>query len=403
MSAPLADIDAVTSTTPSSTSSQVSITSDSSSSAEASATSSIASSVSSEVLSDTTSTTDAPQSSPSTIFITNTASAAQPTTELVTSVVTQSPTAAGQSSDPVTVVVTATRSGAAAAATSSDASKTTDAATSATSSSAATLANNGSSNKGGGGGGLSTGGKTAIAVVIPVAAVAILLVIGLFWWRKRKQQKQNKEQLRNDISDYNYNPNDDPTLPAVSESGGEMTEDHSSGYRGWGAATASNRKASTTLSGGHTQGQLSDGGSNPYGQHSPGETQSGDPLVNQRNTMSSDELGALGAAPAAGTAAAAGAMRRGPSNASSRYSNGARSEGSDEPVPQLPPVGSYDYNSNNNYSSYGQPGPYGDGSYGGGAQENGMPIVRDVSARRNTRIQQGGTYSNGNSGIAQNF
>lgn len=300
------------------------------------------------------------------------------------------------------MVVTTERSGSAPVATQSP-SPTSDAAPSSTSSSAATLANNGSSNKGGGSGGLSTGGKTAIAVVIPVAAVALLLVAGLFWWRRRKQRRQEQEQRRNEISDYSYNPNEDPTLPAVSDNGGEMTEDHSSGYRGWGAATASNRKASTTLSGGHTHGQLSDAGSNPYGQHSPGETQSGDPLVNQRNTMGSDELGALGAAPAAGTAAAAGGMRRGPSNASSRYSNGARSEGSDEPVPQLPPVGSYDYNSNGNYGgSYGQPGPYGDGSYGGG-QENGMPIVRDVSARRNTRIQQGGTYSNGNSGIAQNF
>ena len=295
------------------------------------------------------------------------------------------------------------RSGATAAATSSEASPTSDAASSATSSSAATLANNGGSNKGVGSHGLSTGGRTAIAVVIPVVAVAAILVVGLFWWRKRKQRRHEQEQRRDEIRDYNYNPNDDPTLPAVSESGGEMAEDHSSGYRGWGAATASNRKASTTLSNGHTQGQLSDAGSNPYGQHSPGETQSGDPLVNQRNTMSSDELGALGAAPAAGTAAAAGAMRRGPSNASSRYSNGARSEGSDEPVPQLPPVGSYEYNSNGMNGGYGQHGPYGDGSYGGGGQENGMPIVRDVSARRNTRIQQGGTYSNGNSGIAQNF
>ena len=249
---------------------------------------------------------------------------------------------------------------------------------------------------------MGTAGKTAIAVVVPVVCVALLVLAGLLLWRRRKAKKAAEEQRRKEIQDYGFNPNNGPTLPAVaSEAGGEMTEDHSSGYRGWGAAASSNRKASTTLSGGHTHGQLSDAGSNPYGAHSPGETQSGDPLVNQRNTMSSDELGALGAAPTAGTAAAAGAVRRGPSNASSRYSNGARSEGSEEPVPQLPPVGSYDYNSNAPYS-YGQHGPYGDGSYGGG-QENGMPIVRDVSARRNTRIQQGGTYQQGNSGIAQNF
>ena len=33
-----------------------------------------------------------------------------------------------------------------------------------------------------------------------------------------------------------------------------------------------------------------------------------------------------------------------------------------------------------------------------------MPVVRDVSVRRNTRVQMGGGgYQQGNSGIAQNF
>jgi len=207
------------------------------------------------------------------------------------------------------------------------------------------------------------------------------------------------------VEDYGYNPNNDPTLPAVgSEVGGaQMAEDHSSGYRGWGAATASNRKASTTLSGGHTQ-QLSDSGSNAYGgpsPHSPGysDGHSSDPIVNNRDTMGSDDLGALGVAPAAG--AGAGAIRRGPSNASSAYSAGGRSDHSDD-APPVPTIGqAYDYPQQTGYG-YGQHGPYGDGTYGGG-QDAGMPVVRDVSARRDTRIQPGGAYQQGNSGIAQNF
>ncbi|KAI7545544.1 hypothetical protein KC331_g6150, partial [Hortaea werneckii] len=110
---------------------------------------------------------------------------------------------------------------------------------------------------------------------------------------------------------------------------------------------------------------------------------------------------ALGAAPVASSNPG---IKRGPSNASSAYSNGARSEGSDEPMPSMPSGGigqAYDYNPTNSYG-YSQHGPYGDGTYGGG-QDNGMPVVRDVSARRNTRIQQGGAYGQGTSGIAQNF
>lgn len=241
-----------------------------------------------------------------------------------------------------------------------------------------------------------------MAVVVPVVVVALLVFAGIFFWRKRKQRKTAEEARRKEVEDYGFNPNNDPTLPAIaSDSSPEMAEDNS-GYRGWGAAVGSNRKASTTLSGGHTQGQPSD----PGDYHSPSsptagtmntasDGHSGDPLVNRRETMNSDDLGALGAGPAASS----NQVRRGPSNASSAYSNAARSEGSDEPVP---PIGqAYEYNPNTGYG-YTQTGPYGDGSYGGG-QNGGMPVVRDVSARRNTRIEQPGSYGQGRSGIAQNF
>ena len=259
---------------------------------------------------------------------------------------------------------------------------------------------------GGSSGGLSKTGVTAIAVVVPVVAVALLLALAFFLWRKRKQKKAAEDARRKEVEDYGFNPNNDPTLPAVaSEAGGPaMSEDQSSGYRGWGTAGASNRKMSTTLSGGLTQGQMSENGNpqyanggSPNGGYSDG--QSGDALVNRRETMTSDDLGALGGAPVTQQTSGQG-PRRGTSNASSTYSHGNHSDVSDD-RPNAAPVGqAYDYNPTNGGFGYSQHGPYGDGTYGGDA---GMPVVQDVSARRNTRIQQPGNYQQGNSGIAQNF
>lgn len=235
--------------------------------------------------------------------------------------------------------------------------------------------------------------------MVPVAAVALLVLAALFFWRKRKQRKTAEEARRKEVEEYGYNPNSQPTLPALATDGqSEMVEDSAGGYRGWGAGR-SNRNASTTLSAGHTQGQPSDTGSNPGGfSTSPtafgGSDGQASDMYKQRDTMNSDDLAALGTAPAVKQRSD---MRRGPSNASSSYSAGHHSDHSEPSITQEP--------TNESASSpqgygYGQPGPYGDGSYGGG---DGMPVVRDVSARRNTRIEQGGTYQQGNSGIAQNF
>lgn len=264
----------------------------------------------------------------------------------------------------------------------------------------ASLPNSNGSTSSGSSSGLSTGGKTAIAVVIPVVVVALLVIGVIFWWRRHKKTKADREARRKEVEDYGYNPNSDPTIPQVASEGPEMSQDTNSGYRGWGAATGSNRKMSTTLSGGHTQ-QLSDsGGSYGNGPGSPtagySDGHSGDPLVmdNRRMTMGSDDIGVMGA----GLMSNSQPPRRGPSNASSAYSNRPHSEVSEpEPVPQVPSQSDY----NPGAYGYGQHGPYGDGSYGGGP-DTGMPVVRDVSARRNTRIQQGGNY-HANSGIAQNF
>ena len=225
------------------------------------------------------------------------------------------------------------------------------------------------------------------------------MLAALFFWRKRKQRKQAEEARREEVEDYGYNPNSgQPTLPALASDGqSEMAEDSTGGYRGWGAGKSSRGNPSTVVSGGtHTQRQPSDSGSN-NGNLSSSPTAFGgsdgrsSDLAKNRDTMNSDDLASLGVAPAA--ADNRGDMRRGPSNASSTYSAGHVSEGSDQGL------GHSMTNDGQGYL-YGLHGPYGDGSYGGG---DGMPVVRDVSARRNTRIEQGGTYQQGNSGIAQNF
>jgi hypothetical protein len=249
--------------------------------------------------------------------------------------------------------------------------------------------------------GLGTGGKTAIAVVVPVVVVALLVLAGILLWRKRKARKVNEDERRKEVEEYGFNPNHDPTLPAVGMAT-EMAED-SSGYRGWGnTATSSNRKASTTLTSGMT---YSDSNSNPGGYntpHSPTHAYSegsNDPLMNgRRDTIDSDGIGALGAAGGAvpNSTQNQNGVHRGTSNASSSYSAANRSDGSGEYGVAMGHPSEYYEN-----QSYYQNGPYGAGDPYGGNQQ---PIIRDVSARRNTRIENPSVFpQQGNSGIAQNF
>ena len=250
-------------------------------------------------------------------------------------------------------------------------------------------------------GGLNTAGKTAIAVVVPVVVVALLLIAGILLWRRRKAKKNDAEARRKEVEEYGFNPNNDPTLPAVGMTS-EMAEDQS-GYRGWGNTTASSHaKGSTTLASGNT---YSDSNSNPGGYQSPGspthgtysDGHSSDPLVNgRRETLDSDGIGALGAAPVANSQ---GGVNRGPSNASSSYSAAERSDNSgDYPIPVNNPQEYAAYNPNNEF--YHASSPYDNSAYPAGQQ----PIIRDVSARRNTRIENPSVFpQQGNSGIAQNF
>jgi len=281
-------------------------------------------------------------------------------------------------------------------------------------------------------GGLGSGATIAIAVIIPIVAVVGLVIFGLWFWRKRKAKKDAEELRKNEMAEYGFNPNNDPSLPvgvaAYTDGGSEGNDD--SGYRGWGATTASasNRKASTTLGSNSRAAAMggasamSDGGSQGGHtmQHSPStggsDGMSQDPLVHGNSYghgyPDAATAGAAGSAAIGGAALAGGArnrnsqavssINRGPSNASSAYSGHggiAPSEASSD-IPDMPrPY----YQEEVPYNIYNdvQPGhgPYGDGTYGA---ENDQPVIRDVQARRNTRIERAPTFPQ-QGGIAQNF
>lgn len=283
---------------------------------------------------------------------------------------------------------------------------------SSTTSRAAALATSG----GGGsddGGGLPNGGRIAVAVVVPIVGVALIVLGALFYWRRRKQRKDAEELRRKEVEEYGFNPNNDPTLPAVggASSNGddpsEMRETDGAGYRGWGT-TSTNRKPSTTLSSGNGAIGIarSGSGSDPGGYHAQGspthqgsDVHSGDPLVanGRPPTADSETIGALGSGPVANGNRQEREIHRGPSNASSAYSGGHRSDTSGDGAP----VGGQQYYREGMYydDSMPQHGPYGDGTYGGG-----QPVIRDVPARRNTRIENPSVFpQQGSSGIAQNF
>lgn len=256
--------------------------------------------------------------------------------------------------------------------------------------------------------GLSSGGTIAVAVVVPIVAVALIVLAGLYFWRKRKQRKDAEELRRKEVEEYGYNPNNDPTLPAVGNVGSpdgayEMREEGASGYRGWGttAVASSGRKASTTLSGGQSPGGIgmaySEGTSPTHGPVS--DTRSDNPLMDGRPTSGEAEsLGAMGPA-ASGNRSD---INRGPSNASSSYSAANRSDGSGE-IQGNYGAGQY-YNGANQYDTgnpYSPETQY--GSPPGRAEMGGQPVIRDVQARRNTRIENPAHFPQQSAGISQNF
>jgi len=282
------------------------------------------------------------------------------------------------------------------------------AAASSSSSAAAALGNtNGSKSSSGG---LSSGGVTAIAVVVPIVIVALLVVLGLFLYRRRKSKKTAQEARRKEVEEYGYNPNDDPTLPAVGVAGGdEMAEDSSNGYRGWGNTSVNNRKASSTVPSGFSGTTAPGSEPAPPVPTSPAgnglSEKSTAPLIDTPIASSNLGYGLAGAGGAVGLGAAAASrdhnehpaelegsgVQRGPSNASSSYSMAGRTDDSNDHQ------GDYGYD--RDYSQYTP--------HYGGADMSQQPVVRDVNARRNapTRVEGngGGWGQQGNSSISQNF
>lgn len=237
-------------------------------------------------------------------------------------------------------------------------------------------------------GGLSSGANVAIGVVVPIAAIAILAILALFWWKKRRARREEQEERRKEVEDYAYNPNADPTIPAVglaADNSYEMREDGTSGYRGWGSTTnagSTGRKASTTMSGGVPGGAFSDA-TGPTARSHPGDPADGS------YSPEGEILGAMGPSAANNRH---GDVRRGPSNASSSYSVTGRSEGSD---------GGMGYGGGGQYYDQYAQNPYVEGEP---TQElPGQPIIRDNPARRNTRIENPSHFPQQSAGIAQNF
>ena len=228
----------------------------------------------------------------------------------------------------------------------------------------------------------------AIGVVVPIVSIAVAAIFALFLWKRRKARQQAEEERRKEVEDYSFNPNADPTIPAVgmasSDNAYEMREDGQSGYRGWGTTTlagSTGRKASTTMSGGATDLTSP---TRPYIDRGPNE-----PLMDGSYSPEGEILGAMGPSAANNRGSD---VHRGPSNASSSYSAAGRSDGSD---------GAMYGGGGNYYDQYGQ-NPYSDNPQR--TQEMpAQPIIRDNPARRNTRIESPSHYPQQSAGISQNF
>lgn len=243
--------------------------------------------------------------------------------------------------------------------------------------------------------GLSAGGTIAVAVVVPVVSVAIIILAALYFWRKWKGKKAAEEERRKEVEEYGFNPNNDPSLPPVAMGAAPLEQqEDTSGYRGWGT-TSAGRKASTNLSSGAGVGLAMSEASGYHHATTPSEgTVQYSDGQGQQASGEDETIGVLGAAPVAANNRASD-IRRGPSNASSAYSVANRSEASDESHMSAthPTAPFYEDNpySNEMQTQYGG---YGDSPYG-----NAQPVIRDVQARRNTRIESPAVFPRqGNAG-----
>ncbi|PWY63550.1 hypothetical protein BO70DRAFT_375321 [Aspergillus heteromorphus CBS 117.55] len=340
--------------------------------------------------SSTSSTSPLTTQAPSTTSSTTSFTTASP--DVVTTVVTQTPTDGATGVETLTITSTDTSVPNHTAATAADGLSTTASRSSETSS---------PGSSGSGSSGLSAGGTIAVAVVVPVASVAIIILAALYFWRKWKAKKAAEEERRKEVEEYGFNPNNDPSLPPVMGGGAFEPKDDTSGYRGWGT-TSAGRKASTNLSSSAGVGlAMSEAGSAPGYHHAATPSDGTIQYSEGQGALEETEpIGVLGAAPVAAANNRNVDIHRGPSNASSAYSAANRSEASDEShMSATHPAGPF-YDDNPYYTDM-QPqyGAYGDSPYGGAP-----PVIRDVQARRNTRIESPAVFPRqGNAGIAQNF
>lgn len=284
--------------------------------------------------------------------------------------------------------------------------------------------------------------RVVIAVVVPIFGVALIAIALLFMWKRRQRTKSNAEARRKEVEEYGYNPNNDPHGGVAAAGVGaarsssneetvyEMTESNATGYRGWGSTNGGRKVPNIGSSVGTSGGMgFSDGGfpqqqgnvlcSGPDGYtgiatspsastfptaNSPSVDGSNAPLIhgNRPATADSSVIGAMNGPVSADNS---GGIHRGISNASSNYSAMTQSDQSDLGQPLSTHDAQYygvdDGYEEAYYSSRNPTHPYpGDHGYGP------APVIRDVSARRNTRIETPtDTHfpQQGNSGIAQNF
>lgn len=123
------------------------------------------------------------------------------------------------------------------------------------------------------------------------------------------------------------------------------------------------------------------------------DSRSGEPLNEGSHSPEGEILGAMGPSAADNRGAN---VARGPSNASSSYSAGARSDGSGEGGIGVA------YSNPEYYNQYGSNNPYAENNGQRPSELGGAPVIRDNPARRNTRIENPAHYPQ-NAGISQNF
>ena len=212
------------------------------------------------------------------------------------------------------------------------------------------------------------------------------------------------------MAEYGYNPNNDTTLipaaAAYTDNASETAEENN-GYRGWGNTSSTQRKPSTTMGSGNKRANgnaLSDDSyaNGGHGAYSP-EPLSGDTLNGPGELAGSGVAGGVAGA-ALGRHPSDSDVQRGPSNASSAYSSGhQRSELSADEAPGMPGPYYHEEVPHNIYNEAShRQGPYGDGTYGGPPTGGNQPVVQNVGARRDPRIERPTNYGGGPS-IAQNF